>query len=157
MAKRPSGLYVPHWALLLCVLGGLFAMHGLGNHGTMRHESGNAGGTGAETAHARVTPSALSAVEVQPASDIGAVAITAWASEELQSHNLKGAADSQSTGMAGLCLAVLGGLLLLWNLRGRRREWLLPPPVARVTITRPRAARRDRDPPSLIYLSIHRC
>lgn len=140
---------------LLVVLGGLFGMHGLDNHGgagmdTMSHAAMTVPTHGAVSGQAAVTAiahGAASVVDVAKVAVVGAMTDTS---------GLPGM-DMSATGM---CMAVLVLSLLLLILRfyaSRVRPllWLVARPVRSV---RPHMVRgRDPDPPSLIRLSIQRC
>ena len=149
---------VARLALLLGVLGGLFAMHGLGVHGTMHGESGahpagdDAGSHTAAMGFASDAPAATGSMEVT----VAAVRAEAPAGHRHQLQHLP--PDGPVMGIAGLCLAVLGGLLLLagvWRRRGRTSR--TPTASLYGTLHTIRSGHRDRDPPSLILLSINRC
>ena len=124
------------WSL---VLGGLFAMHGLGSHGAGAHEAMTHGVVRASGSTSE--PIALS-MHDRAGADVG------------QTYPREAPSSSS---MLGLCVGVLGGimfsvLLLLVNRRPHRPMSKLLPPLK---VSMP--AGRDRDPPSLALLSMQRC
>jgi hypothetical protein len=133
----PRPIAVRTWARL-AVLGGVVlgvvAMHGLSSHGM--------GPGSAPTMHA-----------AGPSMSIASTASYGHASPTLSPDPGPGIGRA----MAGLCVAVIGlGLGLVAMLTGRRRV----PLTARRTASGwavPSLRGRDRDPPSLIRLSIQRC
>ncbi|HCB07328.1 MAG TPA: DUF6153 family protein [Nocardioides sp.] len=120
---------------MLAALAGLFAMHGLSEHGTSGH------------GYMEDMPTlAMSAVE-HNATAVGALdQLDAIVSAPME-HNM---------GSMGLCLAVLGVALLLWLLRitNKQRAWLYR---FRTFVTAIPALARAPDPPDLYQLSIQRC
>jgi hypothetical protein len=120
-------------AALLLVLLGVLAMHGVAGHG-----SGHAS-AGAAPHHA----SAVAHVVTHAAHELSAPV------EHLAAH------DSAPATWTALCLAVLAGAVLVF-LTARRasglrvRSW---PPSRSAQLP----GRRDRDPPSLVLLSVRRC
>lgn len=127
---------------MLVVLGGLFGMHGLDNHGGAGMDS---------VAHAAMTSAAGQGL----AGDI--------ARDTMHDTVLMAAVVTDATGDAdmgmgatGMCMAVLVlSLLVLLLIRASRLPplvWLVARPARA-----PRARGRDPDPPSLILLSIQRC
>lgn len=127
---------------LLVVLGGLFGMHGLDNHGggadVDRVVQATMTGTAAVTSHGRMIDTAHKAA-------LATAAVTSATGH-----------DGMDMGMAGMCMAVLVlSLIAVLRLRASR----LRPPLWLVARA-PRALGfrgRDPDPPSLIQLSIQRC
>lgn len=129
---------------LLLVLGGLFGMHGLADHGTdagmesaMRATVGVAGVTDAGSDAERV---GLAAVPRAATAAVGATG-----------------GSAMDMGAMGMCVAVLGlgliaWLLRSWGLRRRPLRWLGSRPARA-----PGSRDRRPDPPSLIQLSIQRC
>lgn len=125
--------------LVMAAFVGLFAMHGLGDHGTMHQE------LSAPMAAIASTDSHAGHVSMRGDPGVtGHVRITAPASD--------------GASMAGLCIAVLGGaiLALAWlrsrvPLRVVRRWPYRSSADLRATVL------RDRDPPCLFELSIQRC
>lgn len=119
---------------------GLFAMHGLGDHGAMHTDSSE---------------------PVAVASMLGAdkhASTTGDAPDHGARHQRVDAPSMDAGEMIGLCLAVLvGSVLALAWLRSRYpvriiRRW--PYPIA---VNLAATEFRDRDPPSLFQLSIQRC
>jgi hypothetical protein len=129
--------------VLMGALAGLFTMHGLSGHGTAHYEFSTA-----------PMDSVMVAIDRQSfdgsvtSADVGSGA----PSVDRQGDN------SSHLGMAGLCLAVLAGALLV----GLR---LRPSRAGRFAGRRGRtdpsgllpAALRDRDPPCLFWLTIQLC
>ena len=131
-------------AALLLALVGLFAMHGLGEHGT--HDAGSEHGSmampaPAHLAHAAATPHAASLVGVSPAPT-------------------PPFGDDLPTAAGAMCLAVLGLLLgarlvvlIAARSTGRRPSWTRSSRPARAPTARGRAP----DPPGRFVLSVQRC
>jgi len=126
---------------LLVILGGLFGMHGLDDHG----------GAGMDSiAHATMTG---------PVAQGAAVAhevMTGVVHEAAAVINTSGHAG-MGMGAAGMCMAVLmlSLLVLMLQLHASRQSqvlWLVARPVRATGIWG-----RDPDPPSLFRLSIQRC
>ena len=120
-------------AALLLVLLGVLAMHGVAGHG-----SGHAS-VGALPHHA----SAVAQDVTHAAHDLSAPV------EHLAAH------DSAPTSWTALCLAVLAGAVLM-VLTARRASGVRVrsgPPGQSTRLP----GRRDRDPPSLVLLSVRRC
>ena len=119
-----SGRRATSWfraVLLVLVLGGLFAMHGLDQHGT--------------------------AVQMSPGVHISAPVASAV--------DVVGPEMPTMRDMTGMCVAVLAGLVLLLVPFRRTTDGVPARPwdvVARVV-----HRGRDRDPPCLRSLSVHRC
>jgi hypothetical protein len=123
------------WAALLLVLLGVLAMHGVG------------GGHGAD--HRPVASSGLgSTPDVAGHHAPGPTAPT-----DPVAHLAADVADP--TSWTALCLAILGGAVLL--LLGRGTAVPTPFPPAPTALRTRLPGRRDRDPPSLIVLSVRRC
>lgn len=126
--------------LVVAAFVGLFAMHGLGDHGTAHTE------TSGPMAAASMRGSDEHRPPVEPMSSHG------------EGHESHGAPSADSGGMAGLCLAVLvGSLLALAWLRARSpvrivRRWPYP-----IVVNLRATELRDRDPPCLFQLSVQRC
>ena len=129
---RPTVSSVRVWVLLVA-LAGLFAMHGLSDHG-MAGPSDVAGVVTAHAAHESMAVPAAGEAEPEP--------------EPAGGHDM---------GMGGICLAVLIAALLLgvalWrSTRAAAASW--PPQwLARLGSSAQRAPR----PPDLFALSIQRC
>ena len=126
-------------AALLLVLLGVLAMHGLGGHSATGHSATGHGGP-PEAAHEHSVVTTVVGHAAHGAAD---------AAEHLATG------DPDAAAWTALCLAVLAGAVLL-SLATR------PGPVLRFAPARPGAAsrppgRRDRDPPSLVALSVRRC
>ena len=140
---------------LLVVLGGLFGMHGLDNHG------GDHGAAMDPMAHTTMTVSAHGAASRHDA--MGVTAHTAASFAVVTTGAAAGGmTDSSgptglSMGAAGTCMAVLVLSLFLLILRLYASRvlpllWLVARPLRST-----RVRGRDPDPPSLIRLSIQRC
>lgn len=122
-------------AALVFVLLGVLAMHGVGGgHGAGHGQVASSGlgptpGVAGHHAHGHAAPT-----------DSGA-------------HLAADVADPAS--WTALCLAILGGAALLLVGRGTAVPTPLPPAPTALRSRLP--GRRDRDPPSLIVLSVRRC
>lgn len=137
------GISAARLLVLVGVLAGLLAMHGLGNHGTPAHEAGNSG----------MSPTAAT------------TGVSASHDRDASAHSSSGHAASSdpeghsgmSMAMVGLCMAVLAGVLAaaLALLRPTHALLFLRP-RALLLAPMPVAATRDRDPPCLFELSILR-
>ena len=134
---------------MLVVLGGIFGMHGLDNHGgagvePVAHADTDAPGQGAGAGHAAMTATAQAA---------SAVATVAAASHLTDASGHTGM-DASATGMcmAVLALSLLALVLRLYARRAPPLLWLVARPVRA-----PLFRGRDPDPPSLFRLSIQRC
>jgi len=133
----------PRVVVLAFVLAGLFAMHGLGEHGAAHQGSHDANAVSAKVSMNHGThadPSATSKPH-EAGSPVGMPA-----------------EDPSVVAMVGVCLAVLAGVMVgLLLLRG-----LLTADLHRLRsrlkfATEPLAALRDRASPCLFDLSIQRC
>jgi hypothetical protein len=139
--------------LLAGALAGLFAMHGLGDHGTAHHPGPVAVGShhvGAAMPAGTSDPSSGEQSGHPSSTAVGAM------SESSAPARVLAPAESGS-GLAGLCMAVLAGVLFaLAGLRtwGRRPAGVTLRLVAGLRIA---AVARERDPPRLVQLSICRC
>jgi hypothetical protein len=135
----------PRVVVLAFVLAGLFAMHGLGDHGAAHQGSHDA---------AAVAVAAKVSMNHGTQADPSATTKAHGAGSPLGVP----AEDSPAVAMAGVCLAVLAGAMVgLLLLRGLRAA---VPSRLRSRLkfaTEPFAALRDRDPPCLFDLSIQRC
>jgi len=135
-SSQRAAIRMPRVAALLLVLGGLFAMHGLADHGT-EHATDSMPAHHTMSAGAPADATAMDLVVVQ-------------ASAPLEDH--------AGHAMTDLCLAFLtAGLLALVLLRGSSRV----PFGLRGTRSpgdgRFRPMARDPDPPTPLRLSIQRC
>ena len=125
-------------AALLLTLAGVVAMHALGVHGAT---------TGHDAMPGMVRAAMPSHDDHGPAVERG-TAGERWTAVE------RGAAHA-ATSAAGMCVAVLAGLG--WSLlRSRRTTVAVAGPALR-KVARTARPGRDRDPPCLTALSVHRC
>lgn len=130
--------------LLGGALAGLFAMHGLGDHGTAH--------SGAEPAHAMVAMSTGPAGHMSE--DNSAAAATRG---DARVGTMVSVPGGVASGAMALCMAVLAGVLFAlagphaWGRRPAIVGTRLP---VGITIS---ATARERDPPCLAQLSICRC
>ena len=134
-------------ACVLLVLAGLFGMHGLSGHGM---SSDNAAMT--DNAGAMMGPIAAAAAGHAAHQAPGSTEFSV--AQKLQPANDHGRMGDMA---AGLCLAILAGLLLglaVW-LSAHRRRPLFEELLRLVPLPRPRG--RDPDPPSPDLLSVWRC
>lgn len=131
--------------LLTAAVAGLFAMHGLGDHGAAHSGTAAVAMSGEQMGHGSPGPVEEHAPAAQATHD-DAPAVTRFVAR----------ADAGSSVM-GLCMAVVAGVLFaLSGLRawGRLRAMVAPGSHA---CTRFAATARERDPPRLVQLSICRC
>jgi len=119
--------------LLFVALVGLFAMHGLADHGASAHVSMTA-------AESTMAGHSMAATPSEPAVD---------AQDAPAGHS--------ELALAGLCLAVLVAAALGVAFARRRVMAYLGMWAPRLARPGPRFTGRDRDPPDLIRLSIQRC
>ncbi|KQW47308.1 hypothetical protein ASC77_12590 [Nocardioides sp. Root1257] len=154
---------IGRWLLLLVALGGLFAMHGLSDHGV-----GGPAALGSSVAHVDAHTGAghqLGGGAASPGGMHGAAAAVADASvpAEMPADSSGGHDDHHGGGvLVGMCLAVLVAALLFglaaWCARALARLWHVlahDPVVAATTAFWARA--RGPAPPDLNLLSIQRC
>ncbi|MDQ3610010.1 MAG: DUF6153 family protein [Actinomycetota bacterium] len=128
-------------ALGALALLGLFAMHGLGGHGTMHRTASDASSAKLQAQLHGDTVDSSSASMAAP--DHG----------EAGSHP-----DGGDGALVGLCLAVLAiALLGMHCLRSEARWQWAGCRVVRLRAVLPFAVYRDRDPPDPLALSILRC
>ena len=172
------------WLLLFVVLAGLFAMHGLGTHGTHAAHTaepmsgvstGAMSGPGTQTTSVHDDETTILHTSAPP--DVSAYTAhtamlsraTGAMSSPVEHHGVLLEAPSAATGqmssapaplttggLLGLCFAVLTALVA-WLLArgGNRRAVAVVSRASRVVASR--CSGRDRDPPSLLILSVHRC
>jgi hypothetical protein len=132
-------------------LAGLFAMHGLSDHGAAGHLEGAGAGVVAShhstLSHGSATPAELmsSASEV-----VGGAVVTTLPSG-------MGGAGGHDLGMAGLCLAVMAASFLLAAAVLRASAVSLLDRVRSLPSDGSSVRPRALDPPDLIQLSIQRC
>ena len=134
------------WGLLL---GGIFAMHGLGTHGTGAHAEMEQPAMSNASAHMDISGAGHPA-HVVPESE-------STSSEDLSWVVGEPAGSGSMTGLMAMCLAILGGVLagfvaLFMRYRCRRPLMRAVRQVHALVI-----ASRDRDPPCLVRLSVMRC
>ena len=167
-----SGRPVGSWLALLFVLAGLFAMHGLGTHGThAAHEPAGmhasatnghvvtlhdvASGDTGDTLIAAAMPAALAPDPMNHAKALLALAPSPLAA--VSGDARVSAGTGEASGWMALCLAILAAALVLAIGVARRAlvgaadsvHWIYAPasPIHG----------RDRSPPCLEALSIRRC
>ena len=121
-------------------LAGLFAMHGLSDHGTASHDL-NASMNPVVTAMAHTGQMADHSRE---------------ASEAARTTDGAPGQDSPGMAMAGLCLAVLAGAIVGFMLLRSHRSVVFVRPIVRSFVPARRSGRRDRDPPCLFQLAVLR-
>ena len=139
-ARRTRRARVPAQSLLvvLAALAGLFAMHGLSDHGAMRHE---------------VMVSSHDVVASTPMALTG----TKLATRDVTVISGTGLPGGPLSMAAGLCWAVLVGIGLVLLARARpSRGYISSHTVLRRWHGRPGRVRAP-DPPDLVSLSIQRC
>ena len=150
--KRRVGFSAGRSLVLLAALAGLFAMHGMSDHG-MSHGNMADGVLSSSNAHLAMSP-------VSPMSPmaVGASAVAAGAVEAASEAASEAVPDAGMALAMGLCLAVLAGVVVL--LLGASGRWWSAG-LVRAILARPRAwspaGARDPDPPDLFALSIQRC
>jgi len=136
----PVGL--GQFLVLLAALAGLFAMHGMSDHGTAGPgDVASINATHAALAHAPTDMPVTSSGHHQTGDEL-----PSWPSHE---HGID---------VAGLCLAIIVAVLLIGSALVRRWHTTLPaspPGSSRGRITA--ACRRAAKPPDLLALSIQRC
>lgn len=139
-ARRRAGSPAGRLLVLLTVLAGLFAMHGMSDHGTMSHSPAESHGSPSIVTHAEMP--------------------TVEATAGIEDADLSSAATKPGDPHAAmsLCLAILAGAILL----ALRRTGLSSYPLSAVLTTDPSRAllparARDPDRPDLHALSIQRC
>lgn len=137
--NRPGRLAV-RLLVFTAALAGLFAMHGLNDHGASSHDV-SAPTSSAVMAMSHTSPVAHEAEDVMEGASIVA---------ETPGEDLPGMA------MAGLCLAVLAGAIIGILLLRPRRRVIFRRPIAQPFVPAEPSGRRDRDPPSLFELSVLR-
>jgi hypothetical protein len=137
-SPRRCGAALGRAVAVLVALAGLFAMHGLSDHGVAHHA---AGGT----------------VEMSDGSGMAAIVpVDAHRSPHADDTERSPAPDDD--GLVGLCLALLSAGLVLALALGRhgwRRGLHASYDAGRRAITAARS--RPLDPPDLVRLSIQRC
>ena len=166
MATPPSPPRIPIrrglWiSSLFLVLAGLFGMHGLSNHGSCDMPSTSGTLTGHMTLPDIVEVAQSGSISAHAAHGITTAtstttSATAGMLEDVAHITLATGGLGQGQGMVGLCLAVVAGALLVLAHWTRRPTLRLTLPVIRRSADL-RGLGRDRDPPSLTWLSIRRC
>lgn len=141
-----DGRLTARLVVLIGALFGLFAMHGLGDHGAAPHEM-----------HAAAMAPVIAAAD-PPHGAHAAHASHTGASDELPAKPSAAAPDSPGSGMwmAGLCLAVLVGALIGFLLARPQRVAVFNRSNALAFVPARPSGRRDRDPPCLFALSVLR-
>lgn len=147
------------WVGSLFVLAGLFGMHGLASGGPCDMPA-MVGPAAAEMALPHVGHGAMPRV---PSSGVAPGTTTAVSATTAAAGVLEGivhgtaAGGRHSHGMVGLCVAVLGAALLIRLASGTHRHGRGRTMHGDRRGVRLRGLGRDRDPPSLTWLSIRRC
>jgi len=135
----PERTTVVRLLMLLVTLVGVFAMHGLSDHGASAHTAMAAPADSMSMTHGgtddQLAPMSSESVET--------------AGQDPTGHS--------GLGLAGLCLAILAAAVLGFTFLRRRVMTYLSSWSPRVGRPRPRSAGRDRDPPDLVRLCIQRC
>lgn len=134
---------VGRWLLLLVALGGLLAMHGLSDHGV-----GGPAAVGPATTHVAMDTGT-------PATDPADDAVARGGAAD-------GPGEHHGGSVVGMCLAVIGAVLLLGVVARRsgfitRLRHALTTHLAVLTATSFWARARGPAPPDLRLLSIQRC
>ncbi len=178
MTTPPSGPRTPArrglWVgSLFLVVAGLFGMHGLANHGpcdmpamtgtsaaemALPHAAhGSVLTTAPDAAHSITTAMGATTTSVA-VSTATAIPATAGVLEEIAqvAAAAGGHGHGRGNGMVVLCVAILAGVLIALGLLARRPGRGLSVPVDRRRVN-VHGLGRDRDPPSLTWLSIRRC
>lgn len=140
--------------VMLAALAGLFAMHGLSEHGVMQHDTSPMSSMTADVTADVLAVGVSVADSTGPVDDLGALGALADAVV------VRGGSDllAQHAGMAMmLCLAVLAGAVVLL-LRARGLPMIL---ILRSVTRSPRSVlgrtSREPEPPDLFVLSVQRC
>jgi hypothetical protein len=127
--------------ILLAALGGLFAMHGLSDHGTA--------GPAELAASSVMSPASMPAAMLEPDSHVN-VHLDSPASPSRPGHD--------DMGLAGLCLAVLLAGLVIGAVLTRRQHRALAVWLPRSHVGLPGfSPERVPKPPDLLALSVKRC
>ena len=141
------------YALVVAALAlfGLLSMHGWGTHAGMHAETSHS------TTHAALLHHDHAAVLAAPYSGQEAGDTAAVATDTVSCDDDCGGSGSGSgMGLAGLCLAILGGLVLAVALLVLRR--CIPRFRSLMPVFRhPLLLGRERDPPDLLRLCVIRC
>ena len=150
-ARRRTGFSGGRLLVLLAALAGLFAMHGMSDHGTMRHESTGAHKSGVAGPEAAMAEPAGALVHAMTSTPIEA-------SLDAATGVAAGATPGDSHAAMGLCLAILAGAALLALRRAGLSSYPLASVLSTVDHQRQLPSRaRAPDPPDLHALSIQRC
>lgn len=148
-----TGTPTARYALVVAVLAlfGLLSMHGWGTHAGMHHEASHSP-THVALLHNDHT-SVLAAPHIgREASDAAAMDADRVSCDD----NCGGSGSGSGMGPVGLCLAILGGLLLALGLLLLRR--CIPLLRTRLPMARHLILlSRERDPPDLFRLCVIRC
>jgi hypothetical protein len=156
---RRSRDVVGRWLLLLVALGGLFAMHGLSDHGV-----GAPAALASPAAHVESHMGVGHQLGADAASAESAhgAAVASMLPADLSTDSGNGHGDHHGGVLVGMCLAVLAAALLFgvvaWRARvlARLRHVLAEDPAA-AAATAFWARARGPAPPDLTLLSILRC
>ena len=136
--ESSRGQMVLRLLVFAAALAGLFAMHGLGEHGASSHDM-----------NAPMNP-AVMAISHTSQMDSADATENANAADGVPAEGFPGMA------MAGLCLAVLAGAVIGLLLLRPPRKVLFLRLICRPFLRTRMPGRRDRDPPGLFELSVLR-
>lgn len=150
-----TGTSRARYALVVAALAlfGLLSMHGWGTHAGMHAEISHSPSHVAlphGDDHASVLASSHPSQVAGEAAASDADAVSC-------DNGCDGSGSGGGMGLAGLCLAVLGGLLLLGLALLLLRRWFLMSRTMLPTFRHPILLSRDRDPPDLLRLCVIRC
>lgn len=147
------------WWLAIAVVVGLFAMHGLGMHGSHSGEGSSAMNSESISSAPGVTAPGMSAT----GHDGGVAGLAGPQTADVGTTYLglanEGSTDpSSGAGLLGLCLALLAfGVLWLRRRTSGRPAWTVPRRTLEACVARLSVTARDLSPPLRAELSIWRC
>lgn len=158
-AQRRAGFSGGRLLMVLAALAGLFAMHGMSDHGTMRHSPTEAVGSHSTSAHgAMAAGGSATVVGVATTATVASIVVDS-AVDVAEGASIGDTSESGDLHPAvGLCLAILAGAVFLTLRRTGPSSY----PLSSVLAADPHqvvlsALARDPDPPDLHDLSIQRC
>ena len=140
--RRGSRAQVAARLLVLAgALAGLFAMHGLSDHGASSHDM-----------PAAMRPAVMEVSHTGHPADAARSATddARWAEDAAPGEG------SPAMAVAGLCLAVLAGAIIGLLLLHPHRSLFFIRPLAQAFVAARPSGRRDRDPPCLFELAVLR-